>query len=86
MSPVFLHIPIALAAVMWILQAVPLVSTYVRLLVALSLRGGGSFSFGCLPALCTAKIPGIANFQESLLAFEQIPAKFRENFIEKRAI
>ena len=35
------------------------------------------------------KIPGIATFQESLIAFEQIPAipaKFREIFIEKRAI
>ena len=35
------------------------------------------------------KIPGIATFQESLIAFEQIPAipaKFREIFIEKSAI
>ena len=51
--------------------------------------GGESFSFCCLTALRTVKIPGIANFQESLIAFEQIPAipaKFREIFIEKHAI
>ena len=49
---------------------------------------GGSFSDCCLTALRTVKIPGIATFQESLIAFEQIPAipaKFREIFIEKPA-
>ena len=50
---------------------------------------GGSFSACCLTALRTVKIPGSATFQESLIAFEQIPAipaKFREICIEKHAI
>ena len=50
---------------------------------------GGSFSFCCLPALCTSKIPGIAKFQEILIAFEQIPAipaKFRNFFGDKHAM
>ena len=63
---------------------------YVIIKVALSLRGrGGSFSFCCLPSLCTLKITGICKFSELLIAFEQIPAipaTFREIFGEKQAI
>ena len=31
---------------------------------------GGSFSFCCLPALCTSKIPGICKFSKMLTAFQ----------------